>query len=109
MVAYTTNASHHPRDARVAPRLANLWLAMATTLLLACGDSRAASTALVCDDTMKTAFKPDDNTTVTLVKAFKKGDPLALSSTPATPTPPTAANDVCLVKLMIGPGNPGPA
>ena len=58
---------------------------------------------------MKTAFKPDANTTVTLVKAFKKGDPLALSGTPATPTPPTAANDVCLVKLMVGPGNPGPA
>jgi feruloyl esterase len=85
-------------------------------LLLACGGSSAlaaaptpAPTALVCDDTMKTAFKPDANTTVTLVKAFKKGDLLALSGAPATPPPPTAANDVCLVKLMVGPGNPGPA
>jgi len=113
----TTSASHHPPDARVAPRSANLWLVVAAAaLLLACGGSSApaaaptlAPTALVCDDTMKTAFKPDAHTTVTLVKAFKKGDPLALAGTPATPTPPTAANDVCLVKLMVGPGHPGPA
>src|SRR5262245_40117714 len=113
----TTSASHHPPDARVAPRSANLWLVVAAAaLLLPCGGSSApaaapapAPTALVCDDTMKTAFKPDAHTTVTLVKDFKKGDLLALSGTPATPTPPTAANDVCLVKLLVGPGNPGPA
>jgi hypothetical protein len=64
---------------------------------------------LVCDDTMKTEFAPDSLTTVLLVKAFKKGDPLALSGTPATPPPPIAANDVCIVKLLVGPGNPGPA
>jgi feruloyl esterase len=58
---------------------------------------------------MKTAFVPDAKTTVLLVKAFKKGDPLALSGTPASPTPPTAQNDLCLVKLNVGPGNPGPA
>jgi len=64
---------------------------------------------LVCDDTLKTEFEPDSLTTVLLVKAFKKGDALALSGTPATPPPPTAANDVCVVKLLVGPGNPGPA
>src|SRR6266404_1642349 len=65
--------------------------------------------ALRCDNSMITAFKPDANTTVTLVKAFKKGDSLALSATPASPPPPIAANDMCLVKLTIGPGNPGAA
>jgi Tannase and feruloyl esterase len=65
--------------------------------------------ALTCDNSMIAAFKPDANTTVTLVKAFKQGDPLALSATPASPPPPIAANDMCLVKLTIGPGNPGPA
>ncbi len=65
--------------------------------------------ALRCDNSMITAFKPDANTRVTLVKAFKEGDPLALSATPASPPPPIAANDMCLVKLTIGPGNPGPA
>jgi feruloyl esterase len=52
---------------------------------------------------------PDANTTVTLVRAFKRGDSLALSGTPAAPAPPVAASDLCLVKLRIGPGHPGPA
>jgi len=64
---------------------------------------------LSCDDTMKDEFKPDSLTTVLLVKAFKKGESLALSGTPATPAPPVAASDVCVVKLLVGPGNPGPA
>ena len=64
---------------------------------------------LACDDTMKDEFRPDSQTTVLLAKAFKKGDALALSGTPATPAPPVAANDVCVVKLLVGPGNPGPA
>jgi feruloyl esterase len=58
---------------------------------------------------MKTEFHPDSLTTVLLVKAYKKGDTLALSGTPATPTPPVAANDVCMVKLLVGPGHPDPA
>jgi Tannase and feruloyl esterase len=69
----------------------------------------APAVALTCDDSMKTAFKPDANTTVLLVKAFKKGDPIALSGTPTSPAPPTAAHDLCLVKLNVGPGHPGPA
>ena len=68
-----------------------------------------APVALTCDDSMKTAFKPDTNTTVLLVKAFKKGDSLALSGTAATPAPPVAVTDLCFVKLNVGPGNPGPA
>lgn len=64
---------------------------------------------LACDDTMKDEFEPDSQTTVLLVKAFNKGDSLALSGTPATPAPPVAANDVCVVKLLVGPGNAGPA
>ena len=72
-------------------------------------DNCAPTTALTCDDSMKKAFKPDANTTVTLVKAFKKGDRLALSGTPASPPPLVASTDVCLVKLNVGPGNPGPA
>jgi len=63
---------------------------------------------LACDDTMKDRFRPDRDTTVLLVKAFTKGEPLALSGTPATPAPPVADNDVCVVKLLVGPGHPGP-
>jgi hypothetical protein len=65
--------------------------------------------ALPCNDSLKSVFRPDFNTKVTLVHLFKKGDSLALSGTPASPTPPVAANDTCLVKLNVGPGNPGPA
>jgi hypothetical protein len=64
---------------------------------------------LRCDDTMKTEFAPDADTKVLLVKAFKQGDAVTLSSTPVTPPPPTAAVDLCFVKLLVGPGNPGPA
>ena len=87
----------------------------AGALLTACGGDDSSSpppppaVALTCDNSMITAFKPDANTTVTLVKAFKQGDPLALSATPASPPPPIATKDMCLVKLTIGPGNPGPA
>jgi feruloyl esterase len=64
---------------------------------------------LTCDDSLKTQFAPDASTQVLLVKQFRKGDPIALSATPATPAPPTAPADLCLVKLLVGPGNPGPA
>jgi hypothetical protein len=61
-----------------------------------------------CDSKMtQRAFGRDDLVTVLVVKEFKKGDPLLLSGTP-TPQTPTAQNDVCLVKLVVGPGNPGP-
>src|SRR5205809_1748228 len=66
---------------------------------------------LTCDDTLKNDFQPDSLTSVLLVRAFKKGDVLALTPPPPPPAPqpPVAANDVCVVKLLIGPGNPGPA
>lgn len=69
---------------------------------------QAAQSTLVCDDTLKAAFKPDATTTVLAVKPFKKGEALLLSGT-ATASTPLATNDVCLVKLNVGPGNPGPA
>jgi feruloyl esterase len=74
--------------------------------------------SLTCDESLKSAFRPDANTTVLAVKAFKKGDVLSLGG--AQPgggggppgfnrPPPVASNDVCMVKLVVGPGNPGPA
>src|SRR5437879_1687795 len=61
---------------------------------------------LECNDTLKDDFQPDSLTAVLLVKAFKKGDFLTLGT--PTPTTPQAANDVCVVKLLVGPGDPGP-
>jgi hypothetical protein len=68
----------------------------------------APSKTLKCDDSMKTRFKPDKLTTVVAVKAFKKGESLVISE-PVTQFTPKAANDLCMVKLNVGPGNPGPA
>jgi feruloyl esterase len=96
---------------------ANAASAMLLGLSACGGGSNSSATAaaasatpapLTCDDSMKTAFRPDANTSVLLVKAFKKGDALLLSGTPTASTL-TAANDLCVVKLNVGPGNPGPA
>lgn len=87
--------------------------AVAAALLSGCfgGDSsspaEAAAAPLTCDDTLKTSFKPDANTSVVAVKAFKKGDALVVSGAAPAGTP-VAANDVCMVKLNVGPGNSGP-
>lgn len=86
-------------------------LAVCSLALSGCGvggGSPVAEAPLACDDSIKTSFVPDSQTSVVLVKEFKKGDALLLSGT-ATATTPLAANDVCLVKLNVGPGNPGPA
>lgn len=67
------------------------------------------ATKLTCDDSIAANFKPDASTSVLVVHAFKAGDRIALSGTPASPTPPVAGVDMCFVKLLVGPGNPGPA
>ena len=94
--------------------LLSLLCAAGSLMLPACGgddDAPApapAPVALTCNDSLKTAFKPDANTTVTLVKQFRKGESLMLTAS-AAPTALVASNDVCVVKLNVGPGNPGPA
>lgn len=78
------------------------------TLMGGCGDGSSSAPApspaapLTCDASLATAFKPDANTNVVLVRAYRQGDNLALSGT--TGTPPTAAADLCLVKMVVGPG-----
>ena len=62
---------------------------------------------LTCDDTMKTEFTTDAHTPVLLVKSFKTGDPLPVGH--AGPDDPGRDPDVCVVKVLVGPGNPGPA
>ena len=62
---------------------------------------------LRCNDDIKERFHPDPLTSVLLVKRFKKGDPLTLEPS-AAPGTPVAANDLCVVKLNVGPGNSGP-
>jgi len=52
-------------------------------------------------------FGPDDQTNVLLVKAFRQGEPLVLSEA-ITESTPRSLSDLYLVKLIVGPGNPGP-
>ena len=97
------------RESRHPGRL----LAVGAAAAMALGGSANALAAgargdAQCDSRMtQRAFGRDDLVTVLLVQEFKKGDPLILSGTP-TPNTPTAQNDICLVKLVVGPGNPGP-
>jgi len=59
-----------------------------------------------CDDSLKIGFHPDAQTQVTMVKAFHAGDDLHLGDKRSGVI---AAHDVCMIKLNVGPGNPGPA
>ncbi|MBU6267615.1 MAG: tannase/feruloyl esterase family alpha/beta hydrolase [Sphingomonadales bacterium] len=71
--------------------------------------AHAGTRTLGCDDRLKAAFHPDARTRVVLVKSYKAGQPLVISE-PVTPMlTGTATADLCLVKLVVGPGNPGPA
>ena len=54
------------------------------------------------------AFKNDDLVTLVGVHAFKQGAPLVISE-PVMEATMRAPNDLFLVKLIVGPGNPGPA
>lgn len=56
---------------------------------------------------LHTAYKDDPLTSVILVKPFRKGEPIAIDE-PVTDMTPRAGNDICLVKVNVGPGNPGP-
>ena len=56
---------------------------------------------LACDDGIKTAFRPDAETSVVAVRLVKKGEELLA---PDAQAPVTAAADLCLVKLLVGPG-----
>ena len=82
-------------------------LGLTTLLLSACSNldrgpaSGLTPHALACDDGLKVAFRPDAQTTVLAVRAIAKGTPIvAVDSAQAV----TAALDMCLVKLLVGPG-----
>jgi hypothetical protein len=87
--------------------LSLLWLLIAGTLS-ACASPRTSSSGpttlsppMACDDGLKSAFKPDANTTVLAVRSLKKGETLIASDSPSAVT---VAEDLCLVKLLVGPG-----
>ncbi|TCM20736.1 tannase/feruloyl esterase [Novosphingobium sp. PhB165] len=58
-------------------------------------------------DNLVAAIENDDLTRIVLIRQFKKGESLVIDE-PASPHTPVAPSDLCLVKLIVGPGNPGP-
>ena len=74
----------------------------AVLLLAVCGPvTPARAEPIACDDGIKTAFHPDADTSVVAVRLVKKGEELLA---PDAAKPVTAAADLCLVKLLVGPG-----
>lgn len=91
--------------------------AVSALLMAVCLVQTQAATGLACDESLKTKFKQDALTSVTAVKFFKQGDELTLGKSSVSPLPdintpiaqkfPKAPVDMCLVKLVVGPGVPG--
>jgi hypothetical protein len=82
---------------------------VALVALGGCGGDGAGSDPVprACDESLKTVDIGAD-ATVTLVKVFRAGDALSLVA-PASPNAARAETDVCFVKVLVGPGNPGPS
>ncbi len=107
----TSASTHHRSMARRSSSnaiiLATVCVAL-TTSVSAAENKQPDAVPLACDDGLKAAMSRATDTQVLLVKPFKQGDPLILSGE-RTPTTPTAGVDLCMVKLSVGPGSPGPA
>ncbi len=90
-----------PRGSR--PLRRTIWGGLCALLLGAGGGMMPAhAEPLACDDGIKTAFHPDADTSVIAVRLVKKGEELAAQDVPKPPM--IAAADLCLVKLLVGPG-----
>lgn len=74
--------------------------------------------ALPCDGSLESALADLPQTEILLVKTFRRGEPLVIDpqgqpaatvveGAPQAPAP-IAVSDLCLVKLRVGPGDPGP-
>ena len=91
--------------------------AAAALAMLGAAGAQAQGLGPACDDSLKSLFHPDADTRVVAVKAFHQGDSLVGTQRPPPAFAPVgwpapqlqATSDLCMVKLMVGPGNPGPA
>ena len=79
-----------------------MMLAAGVMELVLCGHmTLARAQQMACDDGIKAAFRPDQHTSVVAVRLVKQGESLLA---PDAQQPVTAAADLCLVKLLVGPG-----
>ena len=93
------------RGAARAIGLSSTLLALGLLPLPGLGLSQAWSAAkpAACDASLK-SFRPDRFTSVIEVKAFRKGEDLSPSFAEGR-----ALEELCMVRLLVGPGVPGPA
>jgi len=83
-------------------------VAVAAVVLLSSPASAQSNSSLGCDDDLRAALERDPAVKVVLVRRFAPGAPLVLADDKVA-QPPATTNGLCLVKLIVGPGNPGPA
>jgi pimeloyl-ACP methyl ester carboxylesterase len=101
--------------------MVSLTAAMAPTAVLAQTTQAKSGSLGNCGAELKTALADHADTQLVIAKPFKRGDRLVLTDDPSaassasavegggTAQPPIAGTDLCMVKLIVGPGNPGPA
>ncbi len=76
-------------------------------LVLASFSAAAQSARGACDARLAIALRNDRDAKLLMAKPFKAREPVALANSPTNP--PTAPVDMCLVKLVVGPGHAGSA
>jgi len=93
----------------------------ASSPTLAQSGSPTPANAAQCGNALRTALRRQADTRVVAIKAFRRGEKLVLTDDPnansssnavegaAKVPPPVAGSDLCMVKLLVGPGHPGPA
>ncbi|ESQ81735.1 tannase/feruloyl esterase family alpha/beta hydrolase [Asticcacaulis benevestitus] len=72
---------------------------------LSTASSSGSGNATRCSDSLKADYHPNADTKVTLVHLFRAGEDIHLGDKPSGHK---ADHDVCVVKLLVGPGYPGP-
>lgn len=106
---------------RMKAAIALVWAsaAMAPTPVLAQTSHPESASTGKCGEALKAAMENHADTRVVLVKPFKRGERLVLTNDPraassasavegAAGAPSSVAGvNLCLVKLIVGPGNPG--
>ncbi|ASM70963.1 MULTISPECIES: tannase/feruloyl esterase family alpha/beta hydrolase [Roseobacteraceae] len=98
--------------------LATASIALLASLGIAEAQQSETSGAASCDDGLMASIAEMPDTEALLVKSFRQGEQLLLDPGGASgaevveggsnATIPVAGTDLCLVKLLVGPGNPGP-
>ncbi len=83
-------------------------LICSSLLILPATAAWASPARLTCSDVLKSADLGDEQVRVTVVHRFRAGEVVALPGQPSKGAS-TATTDLCFVKVLIGPGNPGPS